>query len=536
MTTGRHTRQGARLSRRRRWRSFRWLALLLLPPLIWFIANRIDEAPNADALRWGNPPERNVADAQNAWLYLLGIGAADGDDPVVHARRRVDAYIARARRDPDGEPDPQEDDRNDPIPYVGSVDGIDGFAQLCPRHESRCIDWATAHRPALQRQAQANSVRLQRLDAALALPQWQEAPLLSTNFPAPSMTLAALKANLLALDADDPSRLPAVADELARHAALWRRATEQGEWLLSRSFGFAFIGRYQRLLAELYERATPAQREAMQPALDSVFAAPAPAATNLDVVAYDGFQITVAGLRGATPGLWQSLGNCMRGTPENGTCGNDLLASATYLPQATSNIVAKLSTARAEFLAAGPADEAAAMQRYTQRIEREDPSRGAATFAAKAYNVTGRRLAFESIPEPVWRKHLNDHETLRRMLLIRIAAIRADIPHAQMPEFLATQPVELRHPYPGRSITWRPGLQALVAAAATERSFENDVIVVPYASPAPPPAPTLAPRITPRAARWMPRRRHGQSVATAAARTPSLMQPALRAPAATPAR
>ncbi len=74
--------------------------MLCLPPLAWLAWNRIEEAPNADALHWGNPPVREVADAHNAWLYLLGIGAAEGDDPVAFGRRRVDAYVARARRDP----------------------------------------------------------------------------------------------------------------------------------------------------------------------------------------------------------------------------------------------------------------------------------------------------------------------------------------------------------------------------------------------------------------------------------------------------
>lgn len=488
---------------RRRPRVLGWILLVLcLPPLGWLVWNRIDEAPNADAQRWGNPPVRDVSDARNAWLYLLGIGAAEGDDPVAFGRRRVDAYVARARTNPTAAADPLEDDRNAPVPYVGTVEGLDGIAQLCPRRGTNCIDWAAAHRPALERLADANRLRLQRLDSAIALPQWQEAPLLSGDFPTPSMQLVVLKLNLLALDANDGNRLVEIAEEIARYDALWRRAAEDAEWLLSKAFAMSFMERHQLLLAHLYERATPGQREAMQAAVDRVFAAPTAAASNLDVAAYDAFQITTRTFRGEIPGLWQSLRNCMHGTPKNGSCGNDLLSIATYLPQATDNTVARLLTATAAFLAADPADEASAAQRYAALVDQENPSRGSTMFATLAYNAAGRRLAFESMSPPTWRKRLNDNETLRRMLLIKLAALRDGVAAARMPNFLATQPQALRHPYPDRSIVWRAGQQALVAPAAIEGSFENDLIVVPYEKSSPPPATSLAPQDTPNAVHW----------------------------------
>lgn len=491
-----------RRPRRRLRRVLGWTLLVLcLPPLAWLVWNRIDEAPNADALRWGNPPVREVADAENAWLYLLGIGAAGNDNPVTHGRRRVDAYVARASADPAAEASPEEDERNDPVALVMSVDGISGVAQLCPRHAADCVGWAAAHRPALERLADANRLRLQRLDAASALPQWQEAPLLSANFPAPSVSLVLLDVNLLALDANDDSRIPEVAANIADHAALWRRASEQSQWLLSKFFAFAFMERYQRLLVELYERATPGQRDVMQADIDEVFAAPSAAADNLDVAAYDAFQITAATLRGEMTGIWRSLGNCVSGTPKNGSCGSDLAANASYLPQATRNTIARLSTATADLLAAKPADEAAATQRYAELTEREDPERGRAKLTAMVYNATGKALAVESLSTPLWRKRLNDHETVRRMLLIKLAALRGSVTAANMPDFLAAQPEALRHPYPDKSIVWREGLLALVAPAAVEGSFENDLIVVPYdkSLPPPPPVTSLAPLGMPKA-------------------------------------
>ena len=89
------------------WRVLGWIALVLcLPPLAWLVWNRIDEAPNADALRWGNPPVREVPDADNAWLYLFGVGAAENDDPVAYGRRRAGRLSGSCRQSPQGQARP----------------------------------------------------------------------------------------------------------------------------------------------------------------------------------------------------------------------------------------------------------------------------------------------------------------------------------------------------------------------------------------------------------------------------------------------
>lgn len=505
MTARRHSYSlRPRRPRRRLLRVLGWIVLVLcLPPLAWLVWNRIDEAPNADALRWGSPPVREVADADNAWLYLFGIGAAENDDPIAYGRRRADAYLARAGNDPKGKPDPLEDAANDPLPRVAPDESIDGIKTLCGLRDTDCIGWAAQHRTALERLAQANRVRLQRFEVLLGLPLWQEAPLLSLDFPLPDTDIAALSVNLLALEANDGARIPAVAAELVRHVALWRRATEQPEWLLSKIVGFVSIERCQRLLVELHERATPAQREQMQAAVDAVFAPSSAAATSLDVVAYEHFQTTSIAFRREIPGLWQSLRNCVRGEPMNGSCGKDLAFSATFLPQASINISARLDTAMADFLAAGPLEEAAAGQRYAELVERENPLRDSASaLSMLGHNGTGRVLAVVAIPKANWRRRLNDYETLRRMLLVKLAAVRGTVAAHQMPEFLASQPSTLRHPYQDKFIGWDAQQRAIVATAATEDTFKQNDIVVAYASAAAPAAAApAASRKAPKAAR-----------------------------------
>ena len=64
------------------------LLLALSPFLVWWIVNRIDESPSPEAQRFAAPPSRSVADVDNAWLYLAGLGAPESEDPRVLGRRR----------------------------------------------------------------------------------------------------------------------------------------------------------------------------------------------------------------------------------------------------------------------------------------------------------------------------------------------------------------------------------------------------------------------------------------------------------------
>lgn len=473
----------ARRPRRRVWRVLFWLLVVFaLPPLAWLVWNRIDEAPNADALRWGAPIQRVVADADNAWLYFLGIGAAADDEPIAFARRRVDAYLAQAKADPDAAPAESPDaTASEPLPYVGTVAGADEPVTLCTVRDADCLAWAAQHRAELESLATSNALQLRRYAAVLDMTQWQEAPLLSMDYPIPTMTVATLELNLLALAAGDNERLPALVAEIARRSALWRRVAEQSEWLVSKIIAFAFAANGQRVAVAIYARATPAQRARMDADIDAVLAAPSAAETSLDVLASEHFRTTSASLRREIPGVWRTLRNCFSGRPKNGSCSKDLAFSATFLPQATINIVARLDTAMNDYVAAMPADEAAAAQRYAELVERENPLRDTHSMLAMlAHNTSGKVLAFIAIPKAHWRKRLNDYEMLRRALLIRVEAIRANVATADMAAFLAAQPPERRHPYPDKAFRWDADQQAIVGTAATPDTFKQDELVVPW--------------------------------------------------------
>ncbi len=310
-----------------------FLFVLSLPLLAWFVYNRIDEAPSADAARW-SAPRREVKDADNGWLYLYGIGAAPDDEPIALGRRRVDAYLAREQKDPSSKADPSEHNDSDPLPQVKPDEKLDGITELCPYRDTECVAWAAQHRAALERLAQANRVRLERFQTLLNMTQFQEPPI-AGDFPIADMSIASLRSNLLALEANDGARIPAVAAELVRHVAFWRRASEQAETLITKMVGFAFVARSQLLMVELLRRATPAQRASIAAGVDEVLAAPSAAALNLDVAASENFQSTSHVLRYQLPGPWASLRNCWNGRTQNGSCVKDFWMTAALAPQAS---------------------------------------------------------------------------------------------------------------------------------------------------------------------------------------------------------
>ncbi|MBK8286781.1 MAG: hypothetical protein IPK97_19025 [Ahniella sp.] len=233
------------------WRFVRWGLFLMamvfvLPVLVWFIANRFDESPTQEALDYAAESPRQVADADNAWLLLAGIGAAAGEDPLVFGRRRVDRVVARSHESPMPPPDAAEVALFvDPVPKVGPDIEIDGVGELCPSRDVDCIAWARENTGMLERLRAANSLRLTRWQTALTLPDWQALypPLLDGPVQDPSV--ATLYLNLLALELSQTlpfmppngvvieSTEPTTLEKLAQTVVFWRRVQVSPQDLIS---------------------------------------------------------------------------------------------------------------------------------------------------------------------------------------------------------------------------------------------------------------------------------------------------------------
>src|SRR5688572_11772251 len=73
--------------------------LLMLLATLRVIFGR-DEPATALAQAWDVRPPVRVADADNAWFWLLGEGAAADEEPVRFAQRRLAAHEARVALGP----------------------------------------------------------------------------------------------------------------------------------------------------------------------------------------------------------------------------------------------------------------------------------------------------------------------------------------------------------------------------------------------------------------------------------------------------
>lgn len=441
------------------------MAAALLAAVCYY---RHDEAPTPAALRWSSPPARTVADADNAWLHLIGNGAAENADPLVAGRQRVAAYLAQTDNQTTADGEARE-----AVPVVAVDPDRDGFAVPCRPALGDCFAWASRHRAAMTRLLDANRLRLSRLERAATLPQWQEAPLRSTDFPMIPVSTIRLQIAGLALRAIDADAV-ASGREVAAQAALWRRAAEQSDWLVDKMLAVSFLSDHRRLLVDLYANATAAQRAALDVAVDAALAAPSAAESNLDVAVYDKIQVTAASLRRELPSVLTAVRNCWRDdeaptdanadTPPD-SCANRIADSFTYLPQATINTQARLADAEAAHLAAMPAEEPVAQQRYDQAMQSMLPSaEPQRRWLPLRYNAGGLhylRKGKDLIGD--YRRRLNDQELLRRLLAIRVAALRAEVAEADMAAFIAARPADLQHPYPDRAIRW-DGVRGVITA------------------------------------------------------------------------
>jgi hypothetical protein len=464
------------------------LALLLIAavPLAGYLYYGLDEAPSGIAQSVSARPARSIPDVDNAWIYLTGIGASADVDPVRAGRSTVDAYLADA---------PPETIDAEAVPEVRPDPERDGFASVCRPSLGHCSTWAAQHRDALQRLVDANRLRLSRLDTAMTLTQWQESPIRSQNMPPTPAATVRLHFAALALRASAGEDPVALGEVLARDAEFWRRASEQADWLLSKMLAVMFLADSQRLLVEIYADATLDQRRALDPVVDSTLAPPSAAMSNLDVYAYDVTQMSAVAARSVYPGLGAALRRCWHGAEPQpaappqvaavtGTCGEQLVDAVTFRPQATANRLAPFADAARTLLAATPAGEAEAQRRFDERYASLRSELHLAQQWLPVYNESGIRFVLTALDTPGpalrYRQRLNDVELLRRLLLIRVSALRANVAEAGMIAFLDTLPATLRHPYPEKTIRWDAVRGAFTAPTAVEGIFDEDGLVMSY--------------------------------------------------------
>jgi len=436
------------------------LVVCLSPLLVWWIFNLFDEEPSAEALRLSAQPAARVADVDNAWLAFAGIDAAADKDLIALGRRRVDAAALTAAAPAWELAITDEALFEQAVPAVRFDAQTDSTKAFCPERDTSCLDWVLTHAATLVRLREANALRLQRSASVLDLPGWQTLYPATLEAPIADFSILRLATHLIALDlargaeqSDDGLRARAL-QKLARSDAFWRRVLAQPTDLISLMVASAHLEASQRLVGELFDATRRPVTPAMQPAINAILQ-PLAAAVDWSGALSHEYRLFEHVIHHADPGAWGTLRQCIAGTTSNG-CLETLAMNSALAPQATMNLHARNQVAYLAWLGADPRHVEARRSELGEVLQKSFPDFGDTQTLLRqlSYNFAGRILASIAIPAMDYGLRVHDREALRRMIVLKRAAMSQGIADQAMPAFLAAQPDALRDPYTGEAFAW----------------------------------------------------------------------------------
>lgn len=218
------------------------LAALLATAMILWLANRHDRPVSAQAQALaltlsGQPP---VAHQANAYLYVAGMDAETGMDPVQEALARKERELAYLAANPAAELAPRQGEPRQRSPNATELH------QLCKEVDLTCAQ-ALSNQPA-RTAAWLSSEQwlLDRYRALLSMPSWREPPMRNhrESFPQFHVALDGQRlflVELLQLGRNtDPASVRTMLDKDMR---FWRRALAGSNMLISKMIAVAAIER-----------------------------------------------------------------------------------------------------------------------------------------------------------------------------------------------------------------------------------------------------------------------------------------------------
>jgi hypothetical protein len=429
------------------------LLIPLIPVLIWWVYNRVDEAPTRQARHWFAPLAHDIADAQNAWLFMLGLGAAPNDDPIKLGRKRLDAYEVRTAQP--GMPGASADElalKDDPQPFQDMLPGGEKFEARCDPAVADCLVWASEHAAQLDAIAQANALRQQRYQLLLDMPRLDELSTPSPDEPTPAIGAdSALYRALTLRELADPRRRANGLQRLVRSTAFWRQVDEQGQ-------GF--------WMKRSAERAGEYSLRAFDAVLDRT--------TLRDLSRLDTAAAVVLRERSAAQQDWEGAVRrhelrfywVIRNSVHSGiidarrycssNCLQNWLMAQATAQQATFNLSAEFADGILDMHQASARNLADAQTRVSTLWEANIPLVDSAweVLRRMKYNFAGKTLVLISLPALPEAFLQHDREALRRMIAIKLEALKQNIDPARMAQFLAAQPTSLRNPFDGQPFAW----------------------------------------------------------------------------------
>ena len=461
---------------------FLLLLIPLVPALIWAICNQIDRSPSAYAKTLEVPYRQTLADNRNAWLYMIGIGAEPGVDPVAFGRKRVDAYLAHVANPQVSKKTDGYADSNVPLQFRGREKDSDIRGDFCRYRDADCVEWSRWNGNFLDTLINQNTELLKRYETLLTMTESEDTPfLLSNDTPKPSfdaaIVLSTLRSNRIALDVANGGDPVKAAAELASDIAFWQRLGSNLREPGLRYFVFDAMERNRRVLDEVVARSTVEQQASMSASIaEALNPIPSSIVDARPMIRYQ-YQEFRETMRVSAPRFWSSLGACMRA--DLATCASKIGPALSFAPQASANQLAEQYRQAEPLLDLDPLNYEAASDQYGSFMEESlwigDAKK---SLQVMMYNLAGRTLAYIAMPRLDLSTIAWDQEALRRMMVLKIAARRASVAPDRMTEWLTQQPKDMFNPWDGKPFAWNPVSREIVFAPKAKKFWKADEVHV----------------------------------------------------------
>jgi hypothetical protein len=476
---------------RRILRFFSWLLFILSLPIIAFVVwNRIDEAPTRLALHYASPIPIRVADADNAWLAMAGLGASPENEPAALGRRRVDAFHVRFEKHPIPPADESEVALfKDSVPAVSPDAAEDGTGSLCPARDLDCLTWAGDHQTMLERLRGANALRLQRFEDLMKLSGWQVLYPAAIDVPIVDLSIVRLHLNLIALELvshaskKDEAQVTKSLGRLASEVEFWQRVRSEPQDLITVAASGNFLEDAYWIASAWIDHASIEELATHAATIQRILVGNQ-APIDWEVTARDQFQRTDRALSDAFPGFIGVTRQCLSDSTASG-CFSTLAITAAYAPQATRNLLAIYADLMQQVLEAPPSELKQVSADAGKIINETFPQfdNVGRLLGQMSYNFTGRIMANISIPAYDYGRREYDREALRRLVQVKLAARLEGINPAAMPDFLSGLEEALDNPLNSQPFDWDPVLQSLYFAPSAGKHWKRTRVDVGYRLP-----------------------------------------------------
>lgn len=409
-------------------RFLRWYWLLPMAVLLLaagvLLVNAIDVPLSAEAAAMGEPRAAKVAEADNAYLAAIGMGAPDGADSLTYAR----AWLAEARAAArENRPEKQAEAKRAQRPALCDAAQTSCLAALQDKEESAAAQIAAYGE---------DLARYEKLLAYRAFEEITDYPFgMESQFPRYAPMGAAQRAWLaraaLALHAGRVDEALAMAE---RDIAFQRLMLTGSRTLVGRMVAAANYTRALSFVADLLQTSL-ADLKPHAPRLQAMLQPLQPAALNLDELMAGEF------------GMMKRFLHDPAGKGVQADWPEKLRLLLFYKRNATINDAHAFYSGKQQWLRKPPAQLAREIRDEVTEVEMKPWD--------YLYNPMGKILTRVAMPSfSSYALRLHDLDAMNRLLGLAAEIVAADVPAEDVGNFVAKAGARFADPYSGKPMTW----------------------------------------------------------------------------------